>query len=474
LKFSWKKLALAIVAIVAVAVIVVGYRGYEIYKLGTIGTAYQAQRVCAGVFISGRDVESIVAQDLAPQANDPMEFVIDHENKKVTSTIYGGSKRVAIYREGLGVTVVVGATEDEIRSQSFDPVEPLPKNPESVPWPTGDLDAVDPNPPGVDVEKLNEAVETEFAEPNPEAPRWTRAVVVVHNDKIIAEKYAPGITAESPLMGWSMTKSIASALVGILVGQGRLSVDEPAPVSEWADEGDSRRAITLDHLLHMSSGLEFDDDSAAMVSDTMHMLFRAPNGGEYSLNKPLRREPGSQFSYSTGTTGIISTIMKRELGDEYLSFPRKELFNKIGMRTAVLCPDASGTFVLGAYSYASARDWARFGLLYLHDGMWEGERILPEGWVEYTRTPTTAKYPGGGGYGAHFWLNTSPEPERIGLRWPGLPNDTFSCSGNEGQNIAIIPSRDLVVVRLGMTHDQRGAQWDEGEFVAEVLECLPE
>lgn len=467
MKFSWKKLALAIVAIVALGA---GYVGYEFHKLTTVGTAMVARRVCAGVFIQGREVESIVAQELAPYTSEPMKFEIDYENKLVTSTIYGGSKRQVIYREGLGTTIVVGVTEDEIRSQRFERIEPLPENPETVPWPTGDLDAVDPNPPGIDLEKLNEVVDAAFTESDPEKPRWTRAIVVVHNGRIIAEKYAPGFTADTPLIGWSMTKSIANALVGILVGQGKLSVDERAPLREWADEGDPRREITLDHLLHMSSGLEFDDTVGSRVTDVMQMLFRARDAGEFALNKPLEREPGARFKYSTGTTSIISTIIKRTLGEEYLSFPRKELFNRIGMRTAVLCPDASGTFVLGAYSYASARDWARFGLLYLHDGVWQDERILPEGWVEYTRTPGTAKMDWGGGYGAHFWLNASSDPEKIEPAWPGLPDDAFFCLGNEGQSVTIIPSRNLVVVRLGMTHHR----YDEGELSAELLKYIPE
>ena len=400
----------------------------------------------------------------------------NHPLRRIKALVdFNGAERVAIYREGLGSTVVLGATEEEVRSQPFEPIEPLPANPESVPWPTGDLDAVDPNPQGVDMEKLNEVVGGAFTEPDPERPRWTRAVVVVHNDKIIAEKYAPGITAETPLIGQSMTKSIASALVRILVGQGKLTVAERVPVREWADEGDPRRAITLNHLLQMSSGLEFNETYASKVTDITEMLYRSGDVGAFAIDKPLKHEPGAQFSYSSGTTNIISTIIKRTLGEENLSFPRKELFNKIGMRSAVLCPDASGTFVLSLHSYLSARDWARFGLLYLHDGVWEGERILPEGWVEYTRTPTTAKNIwGNGGYGAQFWLNASSDPEKTDRRWPGLPEDAFFCLGYEGQSIAIIPSRNLVVVRLGMTHDKLGAKWDEGEFLAEVLKHLPE
>jgi CubicO group peptidase (beta-lactamase class C family) len=473
LKVTWKKLLLAAVALVAIGL---GYQFCEIQKLATVGTAHQARRICSGVFISGRDADSILAQDLAPNANDPMKFEIDHENKKVTSTVYGGAKRVVIYREGLGTTIVVGATEDEIRSQSYERIEPLPRDPESIPWPTGDLDAVDPNPPGVDMEKLNEVVGAAFAEPDPEKPRWTRAVVVVYNDRIIGEKYAPGITTHTPLIGWSMTKSIANALVGILVGQGRLSVEERAPVREWAAEGDPRRNITLNHLLQMSSGLEFEENYSPKVSDATQMLLRVRDAGGYALNKSLKTEPGAEFRYSSGTTNIIARIIRQTLGQkENFVFPRKALFNKIGMRTAVPCPDPSGTFVLSSYSYACARDWARFGLLYLHDGVWEGERLLPEGWVDYTRTPIKAKWTReNGGYGAHFWLNASNDPEKIGLRWPSVPEDAFMCSGYEGQSVVIIPSRNLVVVRLGMTHYQLGARWDEGKFLTDVLECIPE
>jgi CubicO group peptidase (beta-lactamase class C family) len=225
----------------------------------------------------------------------------------------------------------------------------------------------------------------------------------------------------------------------------------------------------------MSSGLEFNETYAAKVSDITYMFYASRDSAAFALNKPLEHEPGSQFSYSSGTTLIISAIIKRTVGEEYLSFPRKELFNMIGMRSAVLCPDASGTFVLSSHSYVSARDWTRFGLMYLHDGVWEGERILPEGWVEYTRTPTTAKNIwGNGGYGAQFWLNVSSDPEEVKLRWPGVPEDAFFCLGYEGQSVAIIPSRNLVVVRLGMTHDQLGAKWDEGRFLAELLKHIPE
>lgn len=477
MKIGWKKPVLAVVTFAVLALVYVGYEGYQIYRLATVGTAVMARRMCSGLFISGRDAGLILEQDLAPHREDPMDISIDNESKTVTSTIRGFAERAAIYREGLGTTIVVGATEDEIRSQPFERIEPLPAHPESVPWPTGDLDAVDAYPQGVDLDGLNKVIDDAFTEPDPERPRWTRAVVVVYNDRIIAEKYAPGISETTPLIGWSMTKSIANALVGILVGQGKLSVDERAPVRDWSDEGDPRHDITINHLLQMSSGLEFEEDYSRRVGDITQMLYRVRDAGGYALKKRLKTDVGGEFYYSSGTTNILSRIIKQTVGEKgYFSFPRKALFNKIGMGTAILCPDPSGTFVLSSYSYACARDWARFGLLYLHDGVWEGERILPEGWVAYTKTPAEATWKReNGGYGAHFWLNASNDPEKIGLRWPGVPDDAYFCSGHEGQKVVIIPSRNLVVVRLGMTHDDElGAKWDQGKFLIDLLECIPE
>jgi CubicO group peptidase (beta-lactamase class C family) len=458
------------------AVLFLGYQGYELYKLSTVGTAIQARRLCSGLFVSRRDLNSILEQDLAPHAGDPMHAEIDYEERTVTSTIWGLARRKAIYREGLGCTLIVGATEEELRAQTVPDFAPLPTDPESVPWPTGNLDAINPNPTGVDLERLDHVIDGAFSEPDPEKPRWTRAVLVVHKDRIIAERYAPGVTRDTPLISWSMTKSIANALIGILVARGELSIEARAPLAEWDDPDDPRRGITLNHLLQMRSGLEFSEDYSRTVSDVSEMLYRVREAARLALEKPLKTEPGLEFYYSSGTTNILASVVRQTVGEEnYFSFPREALFNRIGMRTALLCPDPSGTFVLSSYSYASARDWARFGLLYLHDGVWEGERILPGGWVEYTRTPTTARWTReSGGYGAQFWLNASNDPGVIDLRWPGVPEDAFFCSGHEGQNVVIIPSRDLVLVRLGMTHLELGAEWDRGRFVGDVMSCIPD
>jgi hypothetical protein len=379
-------------------------------------------------------------------------------------------KKQAVYREGFGCTLLSGFTKDEILSQPSQLPPSLPENPESVPWPTGDKIIPSKIPPNVDMQLIQRALDEAFSEPDPEQLRRTRAVVVVYDGHLVAERYSPGITKDTPLIGWSMTKSVTSALVGILVGQGRLSIEEPAPVPEWKEPGDPRRAITLDHLLRMSSGLkfleEYEDNPA---SDVNIMLFLKPDAAAYAASMPAEVSPDEKWSYSSGTTNIISRIIRHSLGSqaEYAAFPRKALFNRIGMRSAVMEMDASGTYVGSSFMYATARDWARFGLLYLQDGIWEGERILPKGWVEYSTTPTP-KAPNGQ-YGAHFWLNRGHPENPEGRLFPQLPTDLFLAWGYHEQQTVVLPSRKLVVVRLGMTPQ---GSWGLESLVMDVLKAI--
>lgn len=254
----------------------------------------------------------------------------------------------------------------------------------------GDLIPKTELPTGVDKVKLAEAMDKAFSEPDPKKPRRTRAVVVVYDGRIIAERYAPGFSQSTPLLGWSMTKSVTNALIGILVGQGRLLIQEPAPVPEWSGADDPRGAITLDQLLRMSSGLKFIEEYTKN-SDATCMLFGTHDTAAYAASQPLETEPDSKWSYSSGTANILSRLVRHTIGGtsaDYFAFPRRALFNRIGMRSAIMEPDASGTFVGSSFMYATVRDWARFGLLYLQDGVWEGTQILPEGWVDYSRRPT--------------------------------------------------------------------------------------
>jgi len=313
---------------------------------------------------------------------------------------------------------------------------------------------------------MDTVLDDAFAEPDSSHPRRTRAVVVIQHGAIVAERYADGVGPETPFIGWSMTKSVMNALLGIAVGKGLLQVDDPAPLHAWQLSGDPRSRITISDLLHMSSGLRFEERDGDPSSDVLRMLFREPDMAAFASSKPLTASPGSHWQYSSGTTVILSRVLREVLGDSaYWRFPNTVLFEPLGMTHTLLETDASGTFVASSYMYATAREWGRFGRLYLQDGVWQGRRILPAGWVDYSRTPARAAP--GGIYGAHFWLSTPSE-----YRGPpaSLPAGIFQAVGHEGQFVTIVPSRDVVIVRLGRT--RRASAWSHDRFVAAVLAAL--
>jgi CubicO group peptidase (beta-lactamase class C family) len=266
--------------------------------------------------------------------------------------------------------------------------------------------------------------------------------------------------------GWSMTKTVLNALVGILVKDGKLTLDAPAPVAAWSAPGDPRARITVNHLLRMSSGLRFDENMENPRADIYQLMFRVPDMAAYAAGKPLDAEPGTRWQYSTGTSMILSGALRSIIGvEEYGRFPRVALFDRVGMTSAVLETDAAGTFVASSFMYATARDWARFGLLYLGDGIWNGDRILPEEWVAYSRTPAPADAERA--YGAHIWLKV---PEEYHGSNATLPDDAFHAAGHEAQFVTVVPSRDLVIVRLGKTRYPQA--WDHTRFVRDVVDAL--
>jgi CubicO group peptidase (beta-lactamase class C family) len=349
------------------------------------------------------------------------------------------------------------------------PLAPLPPQPANVAFPTADWEVASPGREG-DPERLSRLLDDAFSEPEPARLRRTRAVVVVRGGRIVAERYAPGFGPQTPLLGWSMTKSLTNALCGILVRQGKLDPKAPARVPEWRQAGDARQAITVDLLLRQSSGLRWNEvyETSPFDSSVIDMLYGRGHRdmAAFAASKPLAHPPGSVWSYSSGTTLILSRILRSLIGSDpdYHAFPRRELFERIGMNSALIELDDAGTFVGSSYSYATARDWARFGLLYLRDGMWEGARILPAGWVDYTRTPAPAAPHGE--YGAHFWLNAGAKDRGVPSPDPRAPADLFYASGHDGQVVAIVPSRDLVIVRIGLTPDD--GRYDVNGFLAEV------
>ena len=294
-------------------------------------------------------------------------------------------------------------------------------------------------------------------------------MIVLHGGRPVAERYAAGFDARTPLIGWSMTKSVIATLIGIQVMHGHLDPESPAPVPEWSD--DERAAITLDHLLRMTSGLGFKERNGAF-GDSAAMLFRSRSAADYAAHSALAHLPGSFWSYSSGTSNLLSAILRSSLDGDlraYHRFPRQALFDRIGMRSAVLETDAAGDFVGSSFSYATARDWARFGLLYARDGVWQGERLLPEGWVARARRPTPPAPRGS--YGAHWWLNAGAPGDPRDRPYPSLPTDLFYASGYEGQSVVVLPSHALVVVRLGQSVPEQA--FDLEAFLHAVLAAFP-
>ncbi len=413
-----------------------------------IFTGYSAKYVASYHYLSGRSQADIEHHDLTFFPVNLAKNVINKKEKSVTGTFLGMAAEKAVYHQGLGFTLIADGSEAKIKKMTTQ-VKPLPEDPDTIFWPTGDK-MYDTIPPVVNMKKLRAAIDSAFNKGN------TRAVVVAYDTLFMREKYASGFTKNTRILGWSMTKSITSALVGILSKQGKLHVHQRAPISEW--KKDKRSKITLNDLLHQSSGLEWVEDYGD-ISDATIMLYQKGNMAEYALNKPAEYPPDSVWYYSSGTTNIISEIIRRTIGNnqQYWDFPRTALFNKIGMRSAIIETDAAGNFVGSSYTFATPRDWARFGLLYLKDGLWGTKRILPEGWVKYTTTPARKS---GGEYGVQFWLNRSKK------EIPDGPASIFFCDGFQGQRVYVIPSKDLVIVRMGLNGH---GEFDYNQFVMSIL-----
>ena len=413
-------------------------------------SGYGCKILCSGVFVAGRTPESVIREDLGSFPLNLGTYTVDRADSSVTGSVLGMATRVALYRSGLGATLVVGMTEEALKEQRVERIAAPAVRSDTMDWPMGDRVR------SGDTAGLGAAVGMAFGDGDARRT-GTRAVVVVYHGQIVSERYAPGFDRHTRLTGWSMTKGITNALVGILVNEGKLNIYQPAPVEAWQE--DQRSRITMEELLHMESGLRWWEFYGG-PSDATRMLFKERDMGTCAIQSSVRNPPGKVFNYSSGTANILSAIIRKTVADsDYYRFPYEQLFYKTGMYSAILEPDAGGTFVGSSYCYATARDWARFGLLYLQDGVWNGQRILPKGWVNFTQTGDSAS---GNSYGALWWLNK-------GLRHPKLPADCYSCEGYEGQYIWVIPSKDLVVVRMACEH---GRKLDPDAFVPAVMGAL--
>jgi CubicO group peptidase (beta-lactamase class C family) len=430
-----------LLGVVVVVVLLIGGVVWYLGPIAPIATGYAAKLVCSGHFVAERDVEDVQA-DLPDNPLVPLLRVsTDGDDGTARASLLGGWPTTAFHTPGLGCTLA-----DE--RPAFDAPDGVERDDPDAPWPAGDGPAELPD--DVEGDRLDTAIEVAFLEDDPEQrQRNTRAVVVVKDGQLVAERYGEGFDADMPLLGWSMTKSVASAIVGRLVGTGALGLDDDRLSARWDDE---RAEITVEHLLHMTDGLEFDEVYDPNT-DATEMLFTPRDTGDFAADKPLLHPPGSTWAYSSGTTNILCDVAHQAsgLGPE---MAHELVFEPLGMTSAVMEPDVSGGLVCSSHMYATARDWARFGQWFLQDGEWEGERLLPDGWVEYSATAVDV--PSDNPYGAQWWLNERPDGE---LRMPGVPADAYWASGTEGQQVVVIPSEQLVVVRLGFSGEFSGIEW---------------
>jgi len=447
---SMKKLVKYSLLLFLLATIYIVYTNYS--RLNII-SGYSAKNMSSSVFLAGRTLELTDKQDNNFSPIDIAEDKVNYEDKFATASVFGFMERKAIYKEGLG-SILVDADFDE--SKQF-LVPNRVKSTSDLPYPYGNNQPKDTIFNTVNYNELNTAVANAF-DVNDEYVKKTRAVVVLYKGQLIAEKYADGFTKDSKILGWSMTKSITSAVLGVLEKQGKIDVQQTNLFPEW--EEDERSKITLNDLLHMNSGLEWDEDYNTM-SDVTNMLFLAKDMSASQKEKSLTGEPNNSWNYSSGTSNLLSGFIRDQFKthQEYLDFWYAELIDKIGMSSMVIETDLSGNYVGSSYGWATPRDWAKFGLLYLNKGNWNGEQLLNESWVKYTATPTNGS---NGQYGAHFWLNA-------GNVYPNAPKDLFSCNGYQGQHVFIIPSKELVIVRMGLTESP---EFDVDSFLSGIISAI--
>jgi len=415
-----------------ILVVVLGlvYAGYNQYPRLNIIAGYSAKNMSSSVFVAGRDADFTDATDNNFSPVNIADDKVNIDAKSVETSVYGIMKRKAIYREGLG-SVLITKNYDENTPYK---VPRRVKTKMNLPFPYGDLPQKDTVFHNVDYKKLNEVVNSAF-----DGLSKTRVILVVYKDQIIAEKYAEGFDKNSKILGWSMAKSLTSAVYGVMDKQGRLNRDEFAQIDAW--KNDERSKITLNNLLQMNSGLAWEEDYTK-ISDAVKMLYLDSDMTKLQIDKQLVGKPNETWYYSSGTTNLLSGILRQKFQtlQEYLDFWYIDLIDKIGMFSMLVETDLSGNYVGSSYAWATPRDWAKFGILYLHNGNWNGEQIISKDWVKYTRTPTNTSE---GVYGAQFWLNT-------GGHLPDVPKDLFFADGFQGQRVFIIPSKDLVVVRMGL------------------------
>jgi CubicO group peptidase (beta-lactamase class C family) len=440
-----RKLIFILGATTALCALVLGAaRAREVPK---VVTGFVANVLCSETFVSGLDPEKSFADTTGAMPGASlitwaMDYRVDRSLKDVTVTLFGLGRSHAVYRGVLGCYLDHGEPATDITVPAESKTQPA-----LLPEIAGPA-VVQPATP-----ELAAALDRAFAEPDAPPFRRTKAIVVVKDGHVIAERYADGYGIDTPILGFSATKSVMSALIGVLVRQGKLSLHEPAPIAAWQSVGDPRHAITVDQLLRHTAGLALGSSLQASLGAALEpvnrMKFMETDMAAYAESMPLATPPGSAWNYHDGNFIILSHLIRNATGGhpaDVLRFAHTELFDPLGMHNVTLEFDGAGTPEGSSQMLASARDWARFGLLYLNDGVVGEKRILPEDWVNYSASPTPSAWVG---IGAGFWTNRGDSFGADYRAERGMPRDAFFAKGTIGQYVIIIPSERLVIVRLG-------------------------
>jgi len=453
--FTKKRVWIGILVILAGLLIYLGVTYYPYLQQGPIGCGYKAKILCSGIFVSGRDTQSVLEQDLVFHPLFKLiKAEVDYDQKAVNTSLLGLVKARAVYIEKLGGILLSGASEESIRSWPVSIPEPQPANPEEVPWPAGDLLTESENLDEIDLSLLSKALDKAFEEPDPKKPLRTRAVAVVYKGDLIAERYAPGITKDMPLIGWSMSKSITSTLVGLRVKQGKLDIHAPAPVPEWQNPNDPRKDITLNHLRSLTRPMSPTPSlmstpccSPKRIWGLLQPAFRFKQSR--GLFGPIPAEPQTS---SPASSGILLTLTRN-----ILPFPARLCSTK----------SACGTLC-----------WNR--MLQVHFPVPLTVMPLPGTGLDSVCSPAPASRKGE--YGAQFWLNKGSPEDPKDRKYPKLPRDAFFCLGHNSQSVTVIPSKQLVVVRLGWTTKEQlvvvrlgwttKGGWNLEEFIVDILNAI--
>lgn len=422
----------------------------QLDRMAQIGVGYKTKVLCSEVLVAGREYDDVLNTNFF--GIDPLlEYVnldVDREKNIVSGSLWGLGSSKAVYRDGLGCTIDIG---EGVSTVEISPSATGQQNTQEY--------EITYRP------EIQTAIDALFDDDKLTHPIKTRGVVVIQDGKIVGEKYTEGFGPATRQQSWSMSKGVTQALVGILAKKELLSLDDTNLMTDWKAD-DPRSKIKLGDLLHMASGLEFFEEYGDTESDAVQMLFNSADMASYAAQKSLVGTPGEKAIYSSGTTNIVSSIIRDRLenaGTSYHNFPHEELFAKLGMDSAIFEVDAAGTFIGSSYIYATPRDYARFGQLYLQNGNWDGEQILPENWVKYTGSPAPQS---GGKYGSHWSIN------KDGSSLPGMPEDVIYLGGNDGQFIFVIPSKNAVIVRLGIMREPATFEDDLYPLIRDLFEAI--